>query len=52
MLNNIEIETFDMNLSIFFTDISTDEPLESNQSFSEAKFISEDSTFHESGKYQ
>ena len=51
MLNDIDIETFDMNLSIFFTDILTDEPLESNQSHSEA-MISQDSTLHEKGKYQ
>ena len=51
MLNDVEIETFNMNLSIFFTDILTDEPLESNQSCGEAN-TSEDSTFHEKGKYQ
>ena len=51
MLNDIEIETFDMNLSIIFTDILTDEPSESNQNCSEV-MISEDSTLHEKGKYQ
>ena len=51
MLIDIEIETFHMNLSIFFANILTDESLESNQSCSEA-MISEDSTLHKKGQYQ